>query len=184
MATAPQYLDWQAYLHLPETLRRYDIVDGVLKYMSPSPDWDHQKTLRATFVAVHRHVTRYRLGEVMFAPLDVIISKGPLRVRQPDLLFISRERLGIVRHQVHGGPDLVVEILSPGNTRRHVQQKVEDYASAGVREAWILDPQGRRVTVFHLEKNTLREAAAYRPGERLRSRVLSRLALPVDRLFS
>ena len=106
----------------------------------------------------------------MFAPLDVIISTGPLRVRQPDL--------------VHGGPDLVVEILSPGNARRHVQQKLEDYASTGVREACIIDPKGRSVTVFHLEKNALREAAVYRPGERPRSRVLSRLALPVDRLFS
>jgi Uma2 family endonuclease len=77
----------------------------------------------------------------------------------------------------------VVEILSPGNSRRHVQQKMGDYASARVREAWILDRNAKSVTVFHLERSELREAACFQAGQRVRSRVLPRLALPLTRLF-
>ncbi len=54
-----------------------------------------------------------------FAPLDILVSREPLKTRQPDLLFISREGASVIREQIEGGPDLVIEILSPGVTRGH-----------------------------------------------------------------
>ena len=184
LATALQPLDYAAYLRLPETTRRYDIIDGVLTYMSPSPNWDHQRTLREIFKALDRHVVRHRLGEVAFAPLDVIISKGPLRVRQPDVMFISNERRHVLRDFVHGGPDLVVEVISPGNTPRHIEQKLHDYAAADVREAWMADYRQRTIAVLHPDNGEFRETAMYRVGERLRSKVLPRLSVDVRRVFS
>ena len=122
MATAPKPLDYAAYLKLPEIKRRYDIVDGVLTYMSPSPGWMHQIVARQIFRSLDRYVARHRLGEVVFAPIDVIISKGPLRVRQPDVLFISNARLVETVHEdrIHSGPDLIIEVVSPGNMPKHI----------------------------------------------------------------
>ncbi len=185
MATAPKPLDWAAYVKLPETKRRYDIVDGVLRYMTPSPGWFHQTVSADLLHALLQHVKRQRLGEVRTAPLDVIISRGPLRVRQPDLLFVSRARLEeVVRDdRVQAGPDLVIEILSPGNTRKHVEQKLRDYAAAGVRETWILEGKGKTITVLAPVGGEFRETAVYRPGQRLRSRVLPKLRLDLGKVF-
>lgn len=184
MATAPQPLDYAAYLRLPEIKRRYDIVDGVLRYMSPAPDWTHQIACREVFRLLDRHVTRHRLGEVVYSPIDVIISRGPLRVRQPDVLFISKERLSeIVQERVHGGPDLVAEIVSPGNTPKHVQQKLRDYASVGVREAWVVYPKQKKIAVLHLHQGEFRETAVYEARQRLRSKALPRLSFLVCRVF-
>ena len=91
---------------------------------------------------MERFVSEHRLGGVWFAPLDVIVRQEPLRVRQPDLLFVSNENSGILGDRIEGGPDLVVEILSPSNNRVDVDSKLEDYAQIGVRECWIVSPQG------------------------------------------
>ena len=122
MATAPKSLDYAAYLKTPETMRRYDIVDGSMILMSPGPDAPHQETSGEIYTLLKRHVERHRSGEVYYAPLDVIISKSPLRARQPDVLYISNSRLGLIDGPIHGGPDLVVEILSPGNTPKHIRK--------------------------------------------------------------
>jgi Uma2 family endonuclease len=184
MATAPQLLDYAAYLRLPEIKRRYDIVDGVLRYMSPAPNWEHQWVLRNVFRLLDRHCTRHGLGEVALSPLDVIISKGPLRVRQPDVLFISKERLNdIVDERIHGGPDLVVEIVSPGNTPKHIQQKLRDYAAVGVREAWIAYPKQEKIAVLHPQGADFREAGSFSAQQRVRSGILPRLSFAAHRVF-
>ena len=55
-------------------------------------------------------------------------------MRQPDLLFVSNENSGILGDRIEGGPDLVVEILSPSNSRVDIDSKLADYAQIGVRE--------------------------------------------------
>jgi Uma2 family endonuclease len=183
MASAPKPLDYAAYLRTPEIRRRYDIVDGVIHFMSPSPNLDHQRAQREILVLLDRHVKRYHLGEVVGAPLDIIISKGPLRTRQPDVMFISNERRDVARVVVEGGPDLVVEILSPGNGPRDVREKLRDYASIDVLEAWIADPRKKTIAVLHPAGGEFQETAVYRAAQILRSKVLPRLRLPVARAF-
>ena len=184
MATAPKPLDYAAYLKTPETMRRYDIVDGAMIFMSPSPDAPNQETSGEIYTLLKRHVERHRSGEVYYAPLDVFISKSPLCARQPDVLYISNSRLGLIDGPIHGGPDLVVEILSPGNGPAQVQQKLRDYAAAGVREAWLLDRNRKTITVLHPVKGEFRETAVFGVTQRLRSKVLPRLALPVRKVFA
>lgn len=78
------------------------------------------------------------------APVDVVF--GRYHVTQPDLLFISRERLGIiVGGKVHGAPDLIIEILSPGTRDHDLGWKKTLYAREGIRDYWIGDPLHSRL---------------------------------------
>jgi Uma2 family endonuclease len=116
MTLRTKKLTYQEYLEMTPVMGRCDIIDGEL-IMSSSPNRQHQTVLRQLFLGVNQFVTEHDLGEVWFAPLDVVVREEPLRVRQPDLLFVSNENRDILGHVIHGGPDLVVEILSPSNSR-------------------------------------------------------------------
>ena len=128
-----------------------------MKFMSPGPALSHQALLGNVAVALADHVERYQLGKVYLAPADVIISMTPLRTRQPDVMFVSNARLHMAQNVMHGGPDLVVEILSPGNTPKHIQAKLRDYASVDVREAWVVDPKQAKISVLHPEDGEFRQ---------------------------
>jgi Uma2 family endonuclease len=125
-----------------------------------------------------------RLGRVFLAPLDVVIRRDPLWTRQPDLMFISNARRSIIGQQViESGPDLVIEILSPSNTRRELQTKLQDYQSIGVREAWIVSPQGRTVEVLQFSPESVARSGLYGLGDTIMSQVLPDLRLTVAELF-
>ena len=105
MATNPQVrLTYQDYLDLPESDDRYELIDGELR-MVPAPMPDHQDFLGELYVIVRTFVGENSLGRVFFAPLDVVLSEDD--VFQPDLIFVSNERLNIItRQNVVGAPGL------------------------------------------------------------------------------
>ena len=183
MASLPKPLDYAAYRKTPEIKRRYDIVDGEWLFMSPAPDSLHQETVGEIYLLLKQHVERHELGKVYVAPFDIIISRSPMRTRQPDVLYVATDRLHLVSNAMHGGPDLAVEVLSPGNTERHVRHKLADYAAVGVREAWIADPRRKTIRVLHPDEGEFRLTAMFEAGGRLRSRVLPRLRLAVEKAF-
>ncbi len=182
MTLQTQPLTYEEYLEGLETRDRYEIVDGVM-IMAPAPTLDHQKILRQLFRVLDAIVTRDQLGEVLFAPLDILVQREPLRTRQPDLLFVSRERADILGHTLEGAPDMVSEILSPGNSRAGVESKLADYASMGVRECWLLSPEARSVEVLELVDRGWVRIALCGLGDRAQSRVFPGLSLPVAELF-
>ena len=177
-------LTYEEFLNEPVTMSRYDIVDGEV-IMSAAPNPYHQRTVRRIFRPLDRFVTERGLGEILFAPLDIIIQRVPLRTRQPDLLFISSEKADIIIQddRIHGGPDLVVEIISPSNTRSEIESKLADYASLNVRECWLVYPQVYAVEVLRLEGSEWRRAYIRGVGERLESAVLPGLELDVADIF-
>jgi Uma2 family endonuclease len=86
------------------------------------------------------------LGEVFDAPIDVILGE---HIVQPDILFITRERLDIIGElNIQGAPDLVVEILSPSTAARDKKKKGRLYFKHGVKEYWLVDPDAKWVDVF------------------------------------
>jgi Uma2 family endonuclease len=98
------------------------------------------------------YVTHYNLGEVLGPELQIRIGTPPSR-RIPDLLFVAKERLNIIQsNHVEGGPDLVVEIVSPESTARDWREKYLEYEAAGVREYWIVDPKAEVVEVYTLSE--------------------------------
>ena len=144
MSTQTQRLTYEQYLKSPEIKARYDIVDGVM-IMAPRPTLSHQTILRQLVRILDPFVRERQLGEVFFAPVDVLVRREPLRTRQPDLLFVSNERAGILGDIVDGAPDLVVEVLSPSNSRADIEDKLADYAGLGVQECWLVSPEARSV---------------------------------------
>ena len=181
--TATTRLTYEEYLKEPETMSRFDIVDGEV-IMSASPHIYHQTISGNINEPVRRFVRENELGRVWYAPVDVIVQLAPLRVRQPDLLVISSEGAATIQDgRVHGGPDLVVEILSPSNSRADIVSKLADYARIGVRECWLVSPQGRTVETLQLEGGEWQRLAIRGIGEIIETVVLHGLELPVSEIF-
>jgi Uma2 family endonuclease len=178
-----KHLTYQQYLDLPEMKARYSIVDGELG-MAAAPTTVHQRCILELALKLTPMVRERRLGEVFIAPIDIIIRRDPLRTRQPDLLFISNARRSIIGPQViEGGPDLVIEILSPSNTRREMDENLRDYQSINVREAWIVATQGQTVEVLQLSTEGMHRSGLYGIGDAIASQVLPDLRLTVDEIF-
>jgi Uma2 family endonuclease len=178
-----KHLTYQQYLDLPEMRARYSIVDGEL-VMAAAPTPDHQRMVQRTFVKLDAFVQEHQIGTVFLAPLDVVIQRDPLRTRQPDVMFISNARRYLIGRQViEGGPDLVIEILSPANTRRELEEKLRDYQSINVHEAWIVGTQGQTIEVLRLSAGGIERSGLYGLGDAIISHVLPELHLTVDELF-
>ncbi len=182
MCTQTHRLTYEEYLKTPEIKARFDIVDGVMT-IAPTPTVAHQRILGNLFWKLDQFVSEQQVGEVLFAPVDVIVQRDPLRTRQPDLLFVSNERASILGDQVDGGPDLVVEILSPSNSRSDLEAKLSDYATLGVSECWLVSPEARSVEILGLTEGSWVRRGISGLGELVRSRVLPELDLAVVQLF-
>src|SRR5262245_16624608 len=176
-------ITFEKYLALPETMQRYELINGEM-IMSPAPTARHQTVLGNFYRALFNHVSRRRLGAVLFAPLDVVVQRKPkLRTRQPDLIYVSAARQHILSNQIEGGPDLVVEILSPGDTRRQLSAKLRDYCKIGVRECWLVSLEAETIEVLQLSTKTIKRLGLYGVGDVLRSRALPGLELQTNKLF-
>ena len=182
MCTQTRRLTYEEYLKTPEIKARFDIVDGVMT-IAPTPTVAHQRILGNLFWKLDQFVSEQQVGEVLFAPVDVIVQRDPLRTRQPDLLFVSNERASILGDQVDGGLDLVVEILSPSNSRSDLEAKLSDYATLGVSECWLVSPEARSVEILGLTEGSWVRLGISGLGELVRSRVLPELDLAVVQLF-
>jgi Uma2 family endonuclease len=177
-----KHLTYDAYLAMPEMKQRYSIIDGEL-VMAASPNPPHQTIVQELLLKLDPFVRERQLGRVFVAPLDVVIRREPLRTRQPDVMFIGRERRFIVGPQViEGAPDLVIEVLSPTNTRQELQGKLDDYRTIGVREAWVVSPEARTVEVLQFTA-AIERLGLYGLGDLLASQVLPDLRLTVDDIF-
>lgn len=118
---------------------------------SPAPTSKHQRVSRAIFRQLDAFVLAHQLGEVFYAPIDVYLDEE--NVFEPDLVFISNERLHIFKDNIYGAPDLVVEVLSPGTENRDKRDKKTVYEKYRVKEYWIAHPITKKVLGYRLEGN-------------------------------
>ena len=143
-------ISWQDVQHMPEDGNRYEAIEGDL-YMTPAPTVRHQRVMLRIYRALHEILQEAGHGEVLCAPLGVEFPATGEGV-QPDLLFVSHERRGIIADAwLVGAPDLVVEILSPSTSARDRGIKRRLYERQGVREYWIVDPENDAVDVWSFE---------------------------------
>ncbi len=154
---------------LPESNLPTELWDGEL-IMSPAPSFLHQEVVARFYKSLDAWVAKRRLGKIGIAPLDMVLTTR--RATQPDVVFISNERLGIIGDRLMGAADLVAEVISPESRRRDRIDKRDLYEQHGVREYWLIDPEARTVEVLHLESGTYRLLGRWPPGERARSRLL------------
>lgn len=136
---------------MPDDGFRYELVKGELRKMSPS-GWEHGEVVVNITVLLGQYVKVNKLGSCGGAETGFKIASDPDTVRAPDLSFVSRERRpeGVARKKFFtGAPDLAVEVVSPGDTRRDVNEKVADWLEAGTRAVWVINPKQRGVTVYY-----------------------------------
>jgi len=171
---------YEDYLQLPENCR-YEIVDGD-PFMVPAPTPNHQRVSRKLGRFLDDYVTERNLGEVFHAPCDLLLSD--FDVVQPDIFYISNERMSIIKEKnIQGTPDLVVEIVCAGTAFRDRGIKQKLYARAGVKEYWIVDPEARTIDVMALGPHGYLLVRVYRKEETLQSPPLPGLAIPLGRIF-
>lgn len=173
---------YEDYCLMPED-RRYELIEGEF-FVVPSPSVIHQRISANLGAILRRYALEKECGEVLYAPLDVVLS--PQDVVQPDIMFISRERAHIVTDaNIRGAPDLVVEILSPSTAERDRTIKKKLYTRYGVRELWLVNPGAQTVEVYTLEEGA--EAAPHlyaRTGKKpLVSPVLKDLTVNLGEVF-
>jgi Uma2 family endonuclease len=165
---------------LPESNQPCELWDGELM-MSPTPSFNHQKIVFRFQRALHDWVAARELGEVVGAPMDMVLS--PHRAMQPDVIFIARDRLEIIQRVVMGPADLVAEVISPGGRNRDRIEKRDLYEQHGVKEYWIVDPEAETVDVLALVQGQYELAMRRSPGEIAVSRLLTGFEVSVDYLF-
>jgi len=174
-------LTYSDYCQIPPGQQRYELIEGALRVV-PSPSVAHQEVSKRLYRALVEWIEDRGLGKVYFAPLDVVLSEYD--VVQPDLLYVSSERIGIVKEaNIWGSPDLVVEVLSPGTAGWDRKIKRQTYARFGIRELWLADPESRSIEVATLTDGDLSTSSAYGPGSTLRSPILPGFSLSVDIVF-
>jgi Uma2 family endonuclease len=116
--------------------------------VADAPFVNHQRVLLKLAMALIDHVERWSAGEVFIAPIDVILGRDPALVVQPDLLFVSSGRLGMVQERIYGAPDLVIEILSPHPRIGQIDERFHRYVEHGVREIWVYHQPERHMEIL------------------------------------
>lgn len=139
-------LTYADYELLPNDGLRHEIIDGE-HYVTASPVTRHQRISRELFLAIQSYLDAHPLGEVLYAPFDVVMSFHDVVV--PDLVYISKSRAHLITAKnLQGAPDLVIEILSPSTRPRDERLKRDLYERAGVEEYWLVDPDSEVVTIY------------------------------------
>jgi Uma2 family endonuclease len=137
-------------LAMPDDGYRYELVNGVLKRMSPAGD-EHGRVGMELAIPLGAHVKKNKLGKLYLAETGFLIRTDPDTVRAPDVAFVRVERIkegpGVKGYRV-GAPDLAVEVVSPGDTVSEVEEKVAEWLEGGARMVWVVSPKLHTVTVY------------------------------------
>ena len=166
---------------------RVELIRGRIFKMSPAPNRRHQQISGNIFYELKRFVQRGPC-EVYSAPFDVRLprksasDKDITTVLQPDVCVVcdtnKLDEKGCV-----GAPDIVVEVLSPGNNAKELKNKYEVYEEAGVPEYWVVSPQDETVLVYTLTGGRYTASRMMVAGDSLQSTALDGFSLNIARLF-
>ena len=161
---------------------RGELVRGVLHETMPTGQ-EHGEIVMNLGFELGMFVRPRRLGRLTGSDAGVWLERDPDTVREPDVAFFSVEKVppGV---QVPGYsetvPDLVAEIVSPGDSRREVRDKARMWLSHGVRLVWVVHPDSRTVDVYPADRpvSTLAEDAFLDGAD-----VLPGFSCPVSAVF-
>jgi Uma2 family endonuclease len=185
--TAPPNEQVTEKISYDEFLKKYsgvhaEWVDGeVIQFMTAS---DRHQDLADWLTAILRFfIEIYDLGWIRSAPFNMQLPHLN-RGREPDILFVGKDRLHIVRQaQLAEAADLVVEITSPESIGRDRGDKFVEYEAAGVREYWLIDPDRKQAEFYQLAENGRYQPATLDDDGRFHSTVLPGFWLKVDWLW-
>ncbi|MDO4228191.1 MAG: Uma2 family endonuclease [Capnocytophaga sp.] len=167
---------------------RVELFRGKIFAMSPAPSTKHQrisKNLNGELYLFFKGKT----CQLFAAPFDVRLPKQSKKneqiytVVQPDLCIICEPNKLDERGCI-GAPDLIIEILSPGNSKKEMKDKFELYQEAGVREYWIVHPADENILIFVLENGKYHSLPPIVRGDKANSAIFSNLIIDTEDIFS
>lgn len=182
LGTKEKTHDIKDYKLLPEGAP-YQLIEGEL-VMTPAPTPYHQIISGNLFVKINKVVREKNAGAVIYSPVDVYLDEE--NAYQPDIVFISRERQGIIKEDgIYGAPDLVIEILSPTTAYYDIRKKFRVYERYGVKEYWIVDPEMKGIEIYTLsQKGEFDLSSKYYETGTVRSKILAGIELDLKEVFS
>lgn len=160
----------------PESNEPAELWSGEL-VMPPAPSPIHQDTVFDFATLLRNWVDPRGLGKVYCSPIDMVLA--PRRVVQPDVLFVAKKRLQIVKKAVFGAADLVAEVISESSHERDRIKKRDLYEQHGVQEYWLIDREATTVEVLFLTRGEFELIGRWRPGESAHSQLLKGFRLKV-----
>ena len=186
MTTTPNRVRWTtADIELfPDNGNRYEIINGEL-IVTRAPRWSHQEVAGRIFAALDSWSLDTRLGRAALAPGIIFTDEDNVI---PDVVWASAERLDLLldaAEHLTGAPELVVEVLSPGekNEQRDKQLKLKLYSQQGVQEYWIVDKDLRHVQVYRRDNAVLCLISTLQSEDTLTSPLLPNFSCPLFRIF-
>jgi Uma2 family endonuclease len=183
-ARSPQKLTYDDFLIFPDDGQRHELIDGE-HYVTPPPNTRHQRISGNLHLLIGSWLEEHPLGEVFYAPYDVVFSH--FDVVEPDLLYLSNARIAEVVTSLHvrGTPEIVIEIGSPGTRKRDETIKRRLYERSGVTEYWVVDPETDSVRVYTRSGEALGRVVelSREAGDVLTTTLLPGLVLPLARIF-
>lgn len=180
MAITKQKLwTYEDYYNLKDD-KRHELIEGELIEM-PAPNIKHQEISGNLEFLIRAYVKQKNLGKVYDAPTDVKFDEH--HVIQPDILFISNEKKGIIKENcIEGTPDLVIEILSPSNQAYDKVKKFSVYEKFRVKELWIIDPDEQSIRIYVLKSDKLVSYSDASKVIKLKSKIFTELDISFDDL--
>ena len=186
-AAVSRLMSYQDFLAWCDEDTLAEWVDGHVVMMSPASR-HHQRMVDFLLTVLTIFVERRKLGTIISAPFQM--KTGPdLPGREPDLIFVANENLGRLKpNHIEGPADVAIEVVSPESRLRDRGEKLAEYEAGGVREYWLLDPEGRCADFYRLgvdgryDRQKAAPAGAYPseviPGFRFKEEWLSLDPLP------
>jgi Uma2 family endonuclease len=178
--TYADYFKWQFE-------ERVELIKGKIFKMSPAPNRFHQEIAGIIHVRLWLFL-EHRPCRVYEAPFDVRIprksktDKEIITVLQPDVCVVC-DLSKLDKRGCIGAPEIVVEVLSPGNNSKELQKKYEVYEEAGVKEYWVVSPQDMWLRIYTLVDGKFHESPYLLAGDTVTSTVLPGFSLDVTSLF-
>jgi Uma2 family endonuclease len=176
--TFSDYLQWQFS-------ERVELLKGFIKQMSPAPSRRHQ-TVSFNLTMLIGTLFKNKTCRVFAAPFDVRLpiasAKRETTVVQPDLCIICDESK-LDDYGCNGAPDLIVEIVSPNNSKHDVDTKFRLYQEAGVMEYWIVQTEMKTVLVYRLQDGVYVGSKPFAEGEIIESPLFPEMKIAVDEVF-
>lgn len=168
------------YYNLPENVRA-DLIDGQIYYHA-APSRTHQKILGFLFNHISNHINSKKGScEVYPAPFAVkLFAEDDKTVVEPDISVIFDPNK-LTDRGCTGAPDWIIEIISPSTASHDYIYKLNLYAKAGVREYWIVDPDNKKIFVYHLEQADFK-ADCYTFQDKIKANIYDNLSIDFKEL--
>jgi len=174
---SPKTVTYEEWLRMPVVEDAIEeVVNGEIRIMPPNKS-RHARIVSRLVAAFQRQLDEASF-EVFSGSFGLVIRKQPLTCREPDVAIFERAAEVEIDGYFHSAPQLVVEVLSPANTRREREEKLGDYAGIGVPEVWVVSPEAQTVEILYLEDGYLRSAQVLREGT-LKPRNFPSVQVPV-----